>query len=175
MAYSPSEWATLKGPTAKELLMRKPSVVFVFVSALLVTLALPAISATPPSEVHIEVETSLLAALSPFVASGPAVDDGLMCTEGMVIDLNGKLAGFSPTGFNFQGVKHFICDDGSGEFFVNLQARIDFRKGTTFNWNILSGTEDYEDLHGSGKGVGLSVCGEDCVLDVYDGGVHINP
>ena len=38
-------------------------------SALVVALALPALPATPPSDVHIEVETSLLGAPSPFVAS----------------------------------------------------------------------------------------------------------
>jgi hypothetical protein len=59
-----------------------------------------------------------------------------------------------------------------------MQARIDFRKGTTFNWNVLSGTGDYEDLHAAGSGVGLSgvPCGDPdaCVLDIYDGGLHID-
>ena len=93
----------------------------------------------------------------------------------MVVDASGKVTGFSPNGFNFQAVKHFTCDDGSGEFFVNLQARIDFRKGVTFQWNVLSGTGDYVDLHGAGSGVGLDLCGPDCVLDFYDGGLHIDP
>jgi hypothetical protein len=140
----------------------------------MMALALPA-GATSPSEVHIDVETSLLGGPGPFVASGPAVDAGLVCTDGMVVDASGKVTGFSPNGFNFQGVKHFTCDDGSGEFFVNLQARIDFRKGITFQWNVLSGTGDYEDLDGAGSGVGLDICGPDCLLDRYDGGLHIDP
>lgn len=130
--------------------------------------------ATPPIDVQIEAETSLLGALSPFVASGPAVDDGLICSNGEVIDLSGKVTGFSPSGFNFQSIKHFICDDGSGEFLVNVQARIDFRKGTTFNWNVIGGIGGYEDLHGAGSGVGLELCGPDCVFDVYEGGLHID-
>lgn len=154
--------------------MSKPLVVISSVFALLVVLALPAVSASPPAGVHIEVETSFVGEPSPFVASGPAVDDGLICPEGSVVDATGKLAGFSPTGFNFQGIKEFTCDDGSGEFFINLQARIDFRKGVDFNWNVLSGTGDYEDLHGAGGGVGLP-CEPDCVLDVYDGRVHMHP
>jgi len=141
------------------------------------TLALPA-GATPPSEVVIEVESSLVGDPGPFVASGPAVDDGVVCDAGLVVDASGKVTGFSPTGFNFQGIKHFICEDGSGEFFVNLQARIDFRKGTTFNWNVLGGTGDYENLHGAGSGIGLPgvPCGDPgfCILDIYLGGLHID-
>ena len=149
--------------------MKRIAVVVMFVAVL--ALAVPA-AASPPSDVDIEVETSLLGAPSPFVASGSAVNDGLVCDAGMVVDASGKTTGFSPNGFNFQGIKHFTCEDGSGEFFVNLQARIDFRKGITFSWNVISGTEDYEDLHGAGTGVGLELCGPDCVLDVYDGGLH---
>jgi hypothetical protein len=107
------------------------------------------------------------------------VDDGLVCAEGTVGDATGKATGFSANGFNFHGIKHFTCEDGSGEFFVNLKARIDFRKGTTFNWNVLSGTGDYEDLHGAGSGVGLpgEPCGDptECVLGLYDGGLHLDP
>lgn len=137
-----------------------------------------AVGATPPSDVNIAVETSNLGGSSPFAANGPAVDDGVVCSEGSVVDASGKVTGFSPNGFNFQGIKHFTCDDGSGEFFVNLQARIDFRKGITFQWNVLSGTGSYEDLHGAGSGFGIAgvPCGDpnDCVLDIYGGGLHIN-
>ena len=150
------------------------NVILTLTIAVMMALALPA-GATSPSEVNIEVESSLLGDPGPFVASGPAVDDGLVCDEGTVVDASGKVTGFSPNGFNFQGVKHFTCDDGSGEFFVNMQARIDFRKGTTFQWNVLSGTGDYEDLHGAGSGVGLEICGPDCIVDIYDGGLHIDP
>jgi hypothetical protein len=158
--------------------VRKLRIALVLTAALFVATAVP-VSATPPSGVTIEVETSLLGAPSPFVASGPAVDAGLICDSGIVVNASGNVTGSSPNGFNWQGIKHFTCDDGSGEFFVNLQARIDFRKGTTFNWNILRGTGDYEDLHGAGRGVGIAgvPCGDvdACVLDIYDGRVHIDP
>jgi hypothetical protein len=153
-------------------LRRLPSIL-VLAAAFILVLALPA-AATAPSDVIIEVESSFLGAPSPFVVSGPAVDDGLVCAAGEVIDYSGKVTGSSPNGFNFHGIKHFTCDDASGEFFVNMQARIDFRKGTTFNWNVLSGTGDYVDLHGAGSGVGLDICGPDCVFDLYDGGLHID-
>ena len=148
-------------------------ILIVVTATLLVAMAAPA-GATPPSDVSIGVETSLLGAPSPFVASGPAVDDGLVCAAGTVHDNSGKVTGNFKTGFNFQGIKHFICEDESGGFLVNLQARIDFRKGVTFNWNVLSGTGDYEDLHGAGSGVGLDICGPFCVFDLYDGGLHID-
>jgi hypothetical protein len=154
--------------------MRKFLIMLAAVAPLALTLAIVPAGATPPTDVSIEVESSFLGAPSPFVASGPAVDDGVVCAEGTVVDASVNVAGFSNNGFNFQGIKHFTCDDGSGEFFVNLQARIDFRKGTTFNWNVLSGTGDYEDLHGAGSGVGLDICGPDCVFDVYAGGLHID-
>lgn len=149
---------------------------FVLVAAVPVLLmsAVGPVSATSPSDVGFEVESSIFGDPGPFVASGPAVTDGLVCAAGTVVDARAKATGFSPNGFNFQGIKHFICEDGSGEFFVNLQARIDFTRGTTFNWNILSGTDDYVDLHGAGSGVGLPLCGPDCVFDVYEGGLHID-
>jgi hypothetical protein len=156
--------------------MRKLSLGLLLVAAS-VAISSPA-SATSPTDVDIEVETSLLGAASPFVASGPAVDDGLVCDSGTVVDARGKVTGSSPAGFNFQGVKHFTCDNGSGEFFVNLQARIDFRKGTTFNWNVLGGTGDYENLHGAGSGLAIGgvPCGDPdlCLLDVYAGGLHVD-
>lgn len=148
--------------------------------AAIVTVGLPAgyAAATPPSDVVFAVETSLVAPESPFVAFGPAVDAGLVCTAGTVTDARVKATGFSPNGFNVQAIKHFTCDDGSGEFFINLQARIDFVRGVEFHWNVLRGTGDYVDLHGAGAGVGLGgePCGDpnECVLDIYFGGLHID-
>lgn len=153
--------------------------------ALLMLPAAPA-SATPPSGVHFDVHTTIPPeggpTSGPFTASGPAVDDGLICSSGDTIDVFGKASGFSPAGVNFQLVKSFTCDDGSGEFLVKLQVRID-AKGDNFNWVIVGGTGAYEDLHGAGSGVGYHhhhhhhhpLCGPDCVHDVYDGGVHIDP
>ncbi len=149
--------------------------------AAIATVGLPAgeAVATPPSDVVFVVETSLISPdPAPFQAFDAAADAGLVCSDGTVVDARGKVTGASPNGFNFQGIKHFTCEDGSGEFFVNLQARIDFRRGTTFNWNVLSGTGDYVDLHGAGSGIGVpdEPCGVpgECILDVYFGGLHID-
>jgi hypothetical protein len=152
--------------------MRKILTVVATVVLLLLMLPVASAGATRPSGVAIEVETSFIDQSSPFVASGPAVDDGVICDAGEVHDDSGRANGLSPNGFNFQGIKHFVCADGSGGFLINLQARIDFRKSVTFNWNVLNGTGAYADLHGAGSGVGLPVCSPECVLDVYDGGLH---
>ena len=142
--------------------------------AVMLALAAPA-GATPPSDVTFEVEMSLLGVPSPFVASGPAVDSGLMCDEGAAIQVFGKVTGSqSKKGYvNIQAIHQFTCDDGSGDFLVKLQVRGN-QDGNNFHWNIVGGTGDYEDLHGSGKGVGLPICGPDCVFDVYTGGLHID-
>jgi hypothetical protein len=158
----------------------KRILIAVVAATLLVAIAAPAGAASPPADVTIEVESSVLGDPGPFTASGPAVDDGLVCGEGIVVDYSAKVTGFSPTGFNFQGVKQFTCDDESGQFFVNLHARIDFRKGTTFQWNVLRGTGlFYENLHGAGDGFGIQgvPCGDPnlCVLDIYSGGFHVDP
>lgn len=158
--------------------MRRVLVLTIAVAVMLAW-AVPA-GATPPSGVQFDVETSLVGENppAPFTATGPAVDDGLVCEAGTVVNASGKATGFSPNGFNFQGIKHFTCDDGSGEFFVNLQARIFFDfTPVKFQWNVVGGTGDYVDLHGAGNGQGFG--GEpcrtfDCVLDVYDGGLHID-
>ena len=134
-------------------------------------------AATPPADVVFAVETDLVSgAPSPFVAFGPAVAEGIVCSVGTVSDATGKATGFTQNGFNFQGIKHFMCD--SGEFFINLQARIDFRKGITFQWNVLRGTGDFANLHGAGQGFGIPAepCGDpdECVFDIYFGGLHID-
>jgi len=137
--------------------------------AAMLALAAPA-GATPPSGVNIEVDTDIS---SPFTASGPAVDDGVVCASGVVEDVFFKASGFqSNTGVNFQIVKEFTCDDGSGDFSVKLQVRLLFDDSpATFNWNVVDGTGAYENLHGTGTGVGLP-CDTCFVLDVYDGGLH---
>ena len=158
----------------EEIVMRK----FLVLGAFVLAIAAPAgsVDATSPSDVSFVVETSFIGP-GPFVASGPAVDEGVVCPSGLVFDIAGQVAGASPIGFNFQGIKLFECADGSGEFAVGLRARIDLR-GDAFNWNVLWGTGDYAKLHGAGLGEGIGgvPCGDPnlCILDVYTGGVHID-
>jgi hypothetical protein len=146
-------------------------------TAMMLALAAPA-GATPPADVLFVAEMSDAssgAASGPFTASGSAVDEGLMCASGDVSQRFGKATGSQSSNeyVNFQVIHEFTCDDGSGEFLVKLQVRVN-QNGDNFQWTIVGGTGDYEDLRGSGNGFGLYDCGEDCVIDIYNGGLHID-
>ena len=132
----------------------------------MLALAVPA-GATPPSDVEIVVPGFE----GPFEATGIAADDGLLCAQGEVFNTAISGAGFQSNRlFNLTVFKEFTCDDGSGTFLVKLQVQVNFSSGTSFNWVVVSGTGDYEDLHGTGTG--FVVSGD---TDVYQGGVHIDP
>jgi len=153
--------------------MRRSSIVAVLAALMLVVTIVPA-AATPPSGVLIESLVSFDSGGGRFTATGPAVDSGLICASGVTTQPYWKQTGFhAPTGVNFQVVKEFACDDGSGSFFVKLQVRSD-RKGVNFSWTILGGTDTYANLHGSGKGTGEGIDGFDGILDLYSGAVHSN-
>ena len=157
--------------------MRKLTITTTWTLVLVIVLSVaPGFASSPPAAVQFEVETTFgsdgAPSFGPFTATGPAVDQGLVCPNGDTIDVFGKVSGFQSAkgGLNFQVVKQFTCGDGSGEFFVKLQVRVDWR-GDNFNWTITGGTGQYEDLHGTGQGIGLNVV-PDGVLDVYTGKVH---
>lgn len=138
--------------------------------AVMLGLAAPA-GATPPSDVQIvNPITDVFSDTSRFTTS-----NDILCPEGDVMGVHFKAAGNGNNGVNFQIVKKFTCDNESGEFFVKLQVRLSFDTfTTTFNWNVVGGTDAYVDLHGSGSGFSTS-CGVDCITDFYDGTLHIDP
>jgi hypothetical protein len=153
--------------------MRRSLIVAAMAALLLIASLAPA-GATPPSDVEIEVP-SFVAGTGTFVATGPAVDDEVVCGEGDTNDLSGTVGGNGPWGFNLWVIKEFTCDDGSGSFLVSLHARV-FNEGpiqTSFNWVVIGGDGDYTNLHGSGKGFGLPSTVAD-VDDVYTGKMHSN-
>ena len=90
-----------------------------------------------------------------FVASGDAVDSGVICSSGTFVDLGIRFAGFQSNRgvVQLQVVKEFTCDDGSGTFVVKMQIQANFDTGIeSFSWVVLDGTGDYGSLHGSGSG-----------------------
>lgn len=161
--------------------MRKIVLLVAVLALFLVALPIASAGATPPEQVTFEGEAFFAgsgAGTGSFTATGPAVDSGAMCEEGIVADVYGKMApkmGQSPNGFNMQIVKEFTCDDESGTFFIKLQVRItDY---PVFNWVVVGGTGDYEDLKGNGDGYGaypLPIGSPDPigVWDVYEGKLH---
>jgi hypothetical protein len=162
--------------------MRKQSWFTVLLAAALcLAFAAPAAAAGPPLAVHIEVQTSFDEDTNlsggPFIASGPAVDVGLICARGDATDIApGKVAAWrSPVGrgLNIQIVKQFTCAGNGATFLVKLQVRLDFAKGADdFYWVVVGGTGAYAGLQGAGSGYGDYAAFPAGVLDVYDGGVH---
>ena len=149
-----------------------PMLVGAAAAALIVALPATTVTATTPLDVTVEVDTSIELGGGPFTATGPAVDDGLFCASGDTFDVAGKVAGGTPQGVNFQVFKLFVCDDESGAALIKLQVRID-HKGDNFNWNVVEGWGAYEDLHGTGRGIGIPT-GPTTVFDIFSGGMHID-
>ena len=153
--------------------MRKLLILTSLTMILLLTLpASPVGASSVPLAVNFEVPTEFGPggtgpSFGPFTATGPAVDAGLICPSGDTIDIYSLVTRFrSVTGINFHIVKRFTCADGSGDFLVKLEVRAD-RKGDNFRWMIIDGTGKYENLHGTGQGVGEPA--ENGVRDLYEG------
>ena len=145
-------------------------------AGLALLLPLATVSATPPAGVTFVVDTQIPPegpTFGPFVATGPAVDAGVMCPTGDTIDVFGRAAGFqSGRGINILVFKLFTCHDGSGAFLVKLQVRIDAR-GNSFTWTVMDGADAYATLHGTGSGFG-AYPSDVLVIDTYEGGVHLD-
>lgn len=147
-------------------MMRRVVAIFGVVVVLLAGLVASPAGATPPADVEIVVPGFE----GPFVATGTAVDDGVVCGTGEVITTFVKPAGFqSNRAVNLTVGKEFTCDDGSGTFSAKLQVRLDFARGVSFQWVITDGTGAYEDLRGAGSGFVVPVD-----TDIYQGGLHVD-
>lgn len=133
------------------------------VPLLAVLLLVPSVStaqAAAPLGVKIDIQTTFgEPSYGPFVATGPAVDAGLVCGEGDTGDIAVKAAGGQAHGrLNLQVLKQFTCSDGSGSFVLKFQLRVDDRLGrASSSWNVESGTDAYESLKGNGTAYGLPV------------------
>ena len=167
--------------------MRRLILLAAVAALFLVALPVASAGAAPPEQVTFEGPSYFDgpdAFTGEFVATGPAVDSGAMCPGGDTVDLYTKAApkmGQSPRGVNLQILKEFTCDDDSGSFQVKLQVRIDFLKWPVFNWVVVGGTGDYEDLKVNGDGFAAFPLfdgppGPDSepigVFDVYEGKLH---
>jgi len=89
-----------------------------------------------------------------FHATGAAVDAGLICASGTVVDTRIQFGGFqSGRGVQIPVRKHFSCDNGRGTLEIKIQVHLDFATNTeTFSWVVLSGTGDYAHTNGAGSG-----------------------
>lgn len=153
----------------------KKLLVLALVVILSIGLPVSTVTAAPPLDVHIEVVATIDITISdPFVASGPAVDAGLLCPTGQQSELSVQTSG--PPAGNFRIlriVKQFVCDDGSGTFDISMVVRLDLlTHETTANWRVTGGTGYYAGLHGNGKLVGRPIDPGISILDLYDGRLH---
>jgi hypothetical protein len=110
-------------------------------------------SCSPSGPLQVELAVGSGERLYPFefVASGPAVDEGVVCSGGDVEegDFREEVAGLVTIGENT-----FICDDGSGSFVLEtVLDRTGFEEEEGLpvgDWRVLSGTGSYQKLQGQG-------------------------
>ena len=90
-----------------------------------------------------------------FTATGPAVDNGILCASGTFVDTFIKFAGYQsrPAKVQILVVKDFTCGNDSGTFTIKLQINADINTGyESFSWVVLGGTGSEATLHGGGTG-----------------------
>ena len=154
--------------------MRRTPILVMVVAVLVVMLA-PAAIATPPMDVEIVADITIDDVAGPFVASGAAVDAGLMCDVGEAEGVLVTQPRAHKKSTTFKIDYTFTCDDGSGTFVVRLNVRLFETGDTTARWRITDGSNTYVDLKGNGRLVGIPNDPPDgMILDVYTGTVHIN-
>ena len=155
--------------------LKRKLIISLFIVSFILGFSSTKVFAAKPLDLHIEVEEVIgNVPADPFTASGSAIDYGLVCASGTVQDdyvqINGSLGGSFRT---LKVVKHFVCDDGSGFFDIEMQVRLDNSTNeTTAHWRIISGTNDYLYLKGTGSLVGIPIVPGTSILDIYDGKVH---
>lgn len=143
----------------------------------LLALGVAACSSSEP--MAFELELPIGPPQEPFVATGPAVDDGAICPGGTWIgvrneDMDGQeisheqWADIFETAMSSNGIaegrgfREFVCADGSGTLEIEDHAHLDFSviDASTYGsepvqWGAftISGTGDYAPLSGSGAEV----------------------
>ena len=141
--------------------MRRTTLVVAILAAALGVL--PAVAAPPQTQTFTVVEQ-----FEP--QSGVFTSDGtVVCASGTTSN-NTFGSGFqSNRGVIFHVRKTITCNDGSGTFILQIQARLGFNVGDmTFGpWVVLSGTGDYANLNGRGTVTGTQTAGG--VSDLYVG------
>jgi hypothetical protein len=140
-------------------------------SLLALVLPLATVQAAPARSVAFDVQTTLGSPSGgPFWATGPAVDDGVICADGWTTDVSLAISGGGGGRNGFHVLKSFICGDGSGAFLLKLEVRTSPTGFGTYSWLVVGGTGAYLDLKGSGTGYGLPA--DYGVHDLFFGGLH---
>lgn len=111
------------------------------------------VAAATPQQVSIVAHMSKQG-FGTFEATGAAVDSGLLCADGTVLDIGSVVGGYQ-SGQKVQVLsrKELTCSDGSGTLFVKTQIHVVFGGDEPFTWVVQGGTGDYAGVRGSGSGV----------------------
>lgn len=140
---------------------------------MLVLLSVSVAFAAPPLQLHMVVDEFVFADGEPFLASGPAVANGVICDTGIVTDIYSIPYGSSQGSYTLLNIrKQYDCDDESGTFYINMKVKLDANGYTTAHWKFDGGTNAYINLKGNGKLVGNPNLATNDILDIYDGKVH---
>jgi hypothetical protein len=154
---------------------RLPSRVIVIVATTLalIAAAAPASAAAPKA---VEIVSPMTFAppgefnSGTFEASGPAVEEGLICESGEVNDTGIILAGEQSRVGKIQIPvwKTFSCPNG--DLYIRIQVHLDLETFTeTFTWVVLGGTGAYANVHGGGDGFSFSDNPDAGNVNVYSG------
>ena len=148
----------------------KKRLIGVLVVVFLLALNVSAVFAAAPAPVIIVVD-ELLGSTEEFVASGAAVDNGLICAEGSVADISARTNDPKGPYRIIWALKRFYCGDDT--FDVEMVVRLDLiTHNTTARWRIVAGTGEYADLRGQGSLVGISNSPAPGILDTYYGSLR---
>jgi hypothetical protein len=154
--------------------MRKLTSYIIILAILLLAMPVsPVAASSPPIDVviNVDIDYSEYPYAGPFTASGPAVDEGLICESGNTVNIRHSNTGWqSWRAYSFHVWKEFTCADGSGTFIVKIEGRWE-EVGGSGTWMILDGTEEYANLHGTGEADSFFI--EPWFgLDIYQGEMH---
>jgi hypothetical protein len=105
-----------------------------------------------PDAMSVRFVSDLPDAMS-FVATGPAVDAGIVCPTGTIAFTDNATDPVHEEAFD-RWHNRYTCDDGSGTFILGADVFFDVPGGVNYGvWNIVSGTGAYETLTGGGGSI----------------------
>jgi hypothetical protein len=145
----------------------------VLIAVFLLVFSVSSAFAAAPLALHIEVDEVFSQPSETFIATGTAVDAGLVCGTGTVTESSVVGRGREDAKVLVLFVtKYFTCS-GGGTFDMNMVVLLDnTTRETTASWHIVGGTGAYAQLRGSGSLVGTPIVAYVSIHDVYDGQVH---
>lgn len=153
--------------------MRKLVLVCAVAALLLVALPIGSAGAGTPwldVQMVVEIHYDMGDPYGPFVASGPAVDDGLICATGDTLDISSVDHHRDDEGVTrFTVIKRFTCP--SGHYF-DVRSNIINNQIVGFEhvfWSVVGGSGPYTSLRGDGTAFGMGTGDPDISIETFSG------